>query len=222
MRGFDTCRTDARLRAARVKDSLHEWEPSSSDLPPLRPSATEELRAQSLPRSARTARFLRPVTVMIHQWPDEGHDTREAAPVRLTREQRCDIAGIFGAGLMSSAVIVAAAMFPGPEAAPDASPGPASLHAAASSQPAAAPAPVTSPPPVTSTPTQSTARVSTLELRNDPAPQPRVARLQTPARPVRAAAKPDDDPVTRKLTRFFTGDGRHTVKPFPTIDEDDR
>lgn len=158
---------------------------------------------------------------MIHQWPDNGHDTRDAAPVSLTREQRWDLAGIFGAGLMSSVVIVAAAILPNPDGAPDPVPDPAPVHAGASAPPTVVPALTRSAPAVALAPAPIAPKVSTSELRDDVAPQPRVARLEEPARPIRATDQ-GDDPVSRKLTRFLTGDGRHTVRPFPTIDEGGR
>lgn len=142
---------------------------------------------------------------MIHQWHDGDRSTHSAEPLPLTREQRWDLAGIFGAGLMSSAVIVAAAALSGPRPEPQ----PMAVRTA----PAA---------PVTITSTEILVPVSTPELQVVPASQPRVARTAPPRRPARVTAKKEQSPKPGKLTRLLAGDGRYSVKPFPTIHDGPR
>jgi hypothetical protein len=93
------------------------------------------------------------------------------------------------------------------------------------------PAPVPSAPPVVPevmvVVTEVRAPVTTPQLTtpalNSPAPRPRrpvalVARAQkSQAAPVTAAAVPSQKPLTRRLARFITGDGRYDVRPFPTV-----
>lgn len=93
------------------------------------------------------------------------------------------------------------------------------------------PAPVPSPPPVVpkvmvmvtevrapvTTPQLTTPAVNSLTLRPR-RPVALVARTQkSHAAPVTAAAAQSQKPLTRRLARFITGDGRYDVRPFPTV-----
>jgi hypothetical protein len=137
---------------------------------------------------------------MTHNWLDEGHAEQKTAPVHLTRGQWLDLAGIFVAGVVSSGFIVAAMLpvvFPRPSAAAKKSAVPA---------------------PVTIEATYVTAAITTPTLASTPAPRLRSVAPSTP--PPRVAARVKEQPVTRKLARLLTGDGRHSVSPFPRIEDD--
>ncbi len=139
---------------------------------------------------------------MTHNWLDEGHAEQNAAPVRLTRAQWLDLAGIFVAGLVSSGFIVAAMLpvvFPRP---------------AASAKKSA----VT--PRVTVSSTYVTASLITPTFESAPAPRLRSTSRPSSTPPSRDTARAKEPPVTRKLARLLTGDGRHSVNPFPRIEDD--
>jgi hypothetical protein len=78
-------------------------------------------------------------------------------------------------------------------------------------------------PPVRIAETYVAAAVSTPELRSTAAPRPRTSQVPTAgprlarASVTASASSTKEAPISRKLTRFLTGDGRHTVRPFPTI-----
>jgi hypothetical protein len=72
-------------------------------------------------------------------------------------------------------------------------------------------APVTTPPlraGEAMTPTRATRGA---EVRATP-------RASTRSAARRATAAPPSDSLPRRVARFITGDGRHEVRPFPTID----
>jgi hypothetical protein len=150
---------------------------------------------------------------MIHQWPDEGRAAGAAAPVRLSRAQWLDLAGMLAAAAVSSAIIVAAMLSDSalPPVAPLAR---GAVHS-----------------PVLIAASYIDAPISTPPLRSTRAPRraAALAPVALPARTVLAEARVAQDggrskemPVSRKLTRIFTGDGRYSVRPFPTVGDEQR
>jgi hypothetical protein len=143
---------------------------------------------------------------MTHNWPDTGHVAQDAAPVRLTRAQWWDLAGIFTAGVVSSGLIVAALL-------PIVMPRPPARGKVAASRPAVKVASMFVEASITA-PALASASPAT------PAPRPRVVRAASNSRPPETTASRTSQPVTRKLARLITGNGRHAVRPFPIVEDD--
>jgi hypothetical protein len=141
-------------------------------------------------------------------------DRRTDASVRLSRDQKRDIASMVVAAVITAGLIVAPAIAPRDQAV--------ALLASRSVEPIAGSpllVDVRFEPPVVVTPRARvrTAGITRRSLTSSPvsiatpvAAMPDVvtvsARMDTPRRP-----------LARRLAGFLTGDGTHTIRPFPTV-----
>ena len=133
-------------------------------------------------------------------------DEQRPSEVHFSRAQRWDLARMTAAALVSTGFFAAPVML--------------SQRTPAPVQPAsvAAPAPALPDDRVQLVTTDVVAGVSTprLELRT-----PRVARAAAAPRPrprvVRASDKLAERTFGRRVVRLLAGDGRYTVRPFPTV-----
>lgn len=155
---------------------------------------------------------------MIHEWPTDAPKPAAGPPIRLTRSQRWDLARMATAGIVTVAALGGSAWLitcQGDQA---------SGHGIAA---AASVASVSIEPSAFSAVTiqVSDVRVPVIvDERPERAPRP-VAHRARPAG-TRAAVMPvrvsEDPSLSRRVARFLTGDGRHEVRPFPTVPDGDR
>ena len=158
---------------------------------------------------------------MVHEWPTDAPKPAPAPPVRLTRSQRWDMARMATAGFVTVAALGGSAWLitcQGDQA---------SGHGIASAASVAS-VPIEAPAPSAVTIQVSDVRAPVIvDERPEPvrrAPRPEARQV----RPVATTAavtpvRPSDDPsLSRRVARFITGNGRHEVRPFPTIPDGQR
>lgn len=156
---------------------------------------------------------------MIHEWPTDAPKPPAAPALRLTRSQRWDVARIATAGIVTVAALGGSAWLitcQGDQA---------SAHGVASAASVES-VPVEAPVPSAVTIQISDVRVPVIvdERPAVRAPRP-VARQVRPVGTTAAvtpARKSDDPSLSRRVARFITGDGRHEVRPFPTVPDGHR
>lgn len=142
------------------------------------------------------------------------HATAEDVPVQraLSRRQKWDLGLLFAAGLLSTALFTVPLLLPPPQSA------------SVQSEPIAAGGPVQPVQNVQIVTALHEVVVTVPEVREASADQRRsgarrVARAPE-WRPIVVARA--NTPLGRKLGRLVAGDGRYVVRPFPTVDQEQR
>lgn len=151
---------------------------------------------------------------MVPEWPIDTRPEPAGSPLRLGAAQRRDLFRMATAGIVTAFALVGSALFISPEGD---SRGAAGVAAAA--EPA-------HPEPPDDDVTIRTDDVVPTVIVEQPPPVRR-APARPIARPPQLVTKsanvtttpPREEPRTfgRRLARLITGDGRHEVRPFPTV-----
>jgi hypothetical protein len=152
---------------------------------------------------------------MIHEWPSHAAPDDPARPApRLSRAQKWDLARMAAACFLSLVALgtVVWVVVCQDDRIP---PGRANVHLG--TPPAAVTVQVTDVVAPETTPQLEAARVEPSAAPGLRAAGRTAARPSATAR--RTAASPEPESLPRRVGRFITGDGRHEVRPFPTVPE---